>query len=408
MINIINEVKCDIKTEAGDLNSQIIKWRRALHKIPETGVHLPLTRAYIKECLNEMGADYKELSLSSSILVHIKGALPGPVAGLRGDMDALPIIEQTGLSFASENGNMHACGHDAHSAMLLGAVKLLLAHREELHGEVLCLFQAGEETGQGARLVVREGGLDNPRPEALFAIHVTNTIPYLKSGMIGLKEGVIMAASDAFTITVRGKGGHISDLEKLCSPLSPAADLCASVSAISSEWQGRSPRTLIAIACLNAGDCFNVIPDTARLKGAIRSMDESGRNCVKIQLEQLCRNIAEKSQCKIDLCWDTANDCLINDTLVTAAAEKTAKRLFPGELCTITTEIMASEDIFHLFAKSPGSYIHLGCGFEDEREVFPLHNSHFCINEGVLWRGALLLASCAMDWTGKGSLKVKA
>lgn len=393
----------DIITEAMDLNPQIIEWRRALHRIPEVGLHLPLTCGYIKNQLSRLGIGFTEFSLSSSILVNIRGKRPGPAVGLRADMDALPIREQTALPFASDNGNMHACGHDAHSAMLLGAVKLLLDHREQLHGEVKCLFQAGEETGLGARLLIREGGWDHPRPEVMFALHVTNSIPHLESGIIGLKEGIVMAANDAFTITIRGKGGHISDLDKLTSPLWPAGDICAGVRAMSRKWGSRTPKTLIALSCLNAGDCFNAIPDTAQLKGAIRSVEESGRTRIKEELRQLCDRITAENCCSIELCWESSNDCLINDAGVTFAARETADRLFPGEVYMITSDILASEDIFHLFTKSPGSYLHLGCGFKDGRKVFPLHNSRFNLNEEVLWRGAAVLASCAMDWTEKNS-----
>lgn len=395
----------DIISEARDLSPQIIEWRRELHRIPEVGLHLPRTRSYITSQLRQMGVDFTEFPHSSSILAGIKGAHPGPVVGLRADMDALPIREQTALSFASENGNMHACGHDAHSAMLLGAIKLLLNHREQLYGEVKCLFQAGEETGQGANLLIREGGWDHPRPEAMFALHVTNSIPRLESGMIGLKEGIVMAANDTFTITVHGKGGHISDLDKISSPLWPAGDICAGVKAMGRKWGSRMPKNLIALSCFNAGDCFNAIPDTALLKGAIRSVEECARIRMKQELKRLCRQTAEENGCEIELCWESSNDCLINDARVTSSARETASRLFPGEIHTITTDILASEDVFHLFAKSPGSYLHLGCGFRDGREAFPLHNSQFNLNEEVLWRGAALLASCAMDWTEKATLR---
>lgn len=391
-----------LKAAARELSPKIIEWRRGLHRIPEVGLHLPLTSDYIKECLIEMGAGYYELSSSSSILVRIRGALPGPVVGIRGDMDALPIRELTGLPYASENGNMHACGHDAHSAMLLGAVKLLLTHRDTLCGEVKCLFQAGEENGQGARSVVLDGAWDNPRPEAMFAVHVTNSIPNLKTGVIGVREGVLMAASDAFTITVRGRGGHISDLDKLQSPVWPVAEILSGVRAIGRELEGHRPKTVVGIACLNAGDCFNAIPDTAQLKGAIRSMEEHTRLQVKERLYELCRQTERTSHCLVELCWESSNDCLVNDGQVTSAARETAEMLFPERVCEITEEILASEDIFHLFAKSPGSYLHLGCGFEDAREAFPLHNSRFCLNEEILWRGAALLASCAMRFTEDG------
>ena len=391
----------NINNRARDLSPQIIKWRRELHRIPEVGIHLPLTCEYIKKCLSEMGADFLELPSSSSVLVRIRGALPGPVVGLRGDMDALPIKEQTGLSFAGENGNMHACGHDAHSAMLLGAIKLLLEQREQLCGEVKCLFQAGEENGQGARLAVLDGAWDNPQPDAMFAIHVTNSVKGLECGMLGIKEGVVMASSDAFTITAYGQGGHISDLEKLCNPVWALGDILAGIRDISREWEGSRPKTMIAASCLKAGDCFNAIPDTAQLKGGIRSMEEKARNQVKMALEKLCLKVGKESKCLIELHWETSNDCLINDGAVTAAARETAKTLFPGRVCEITEELLASEDIYHLFSKSPGSYIHLGCGFEDKREVFPLHNSHFCLNEDVLFIGSAILASCAAGWAKK-------
>lgn len=390
-----------LKNEAMALSSQIIEWRRELHRIPEVGLYLPQTREHIIKCLTAMGAEYKALSASSSILVRIKGSLPGPAVGLRADMDALPIAEKTGLTYAGENGNMHACGHDAHCAMLLGAIKLLLSRKDKLCGEVKCLFQAGEETGQGAASAVAEGVWDAPTPEAMFVLHVANSIPQVRCGEIGVKDGVVMAASDAFIITLHGRGGHISDLEKLLSPVWPVGDICAGARNISEKWITNRPKALLAISCLNAGECFNALPDTATLKGAIRSMDNDARAAVKEELTQLCRRVEEESHCWVELYWESSNDCLNNEKHVTDIARETAHLLFPGEVKEITTEILASEDVFHLFNKSPGSYIHLGCGFEDGRENYPLHNGRFCLNEEILWKGTAMMAACAVDWRYK-------
>ena len=198
-----------LKQDVQNLQPQLVQWRRALHQMPETGLHLPQTRAFLCGVLEEMGLSFRLHKDTSSLEVLLPGTRPGKTIALRADMDALPIQEQTKLPFASTNGAMHACGHDAHMTMLLGAISLLRGM--EFPGCVKCLFQAGEEGYNGAQHMVEEGALEQPHVDAVVGLHVTNAVPELRPGTIGVRSGPLMAGSDAFRIVVTGKSGHISD-----------------------------------------------------------------------------------------------------------------------------------------------------------------------------------------------------
>ncbi|MGE5629598.1 MAG: M20 metallopeptidase family protein [Caulobacteraceae bacterium] len=394
-----------LKQEAQSIEQYIIAWRRDLHRIPEIGLHLPKTREYICGVLDKLGINYKIHSGTSGIEVLICGRTSGKTIALRSDMDALPIRELTGLPFASENGNMHACGHDAHIAMLLGAVKLLAAHPEQIIGNVKCIFQPGEEGFQGARYMLEEGALENPYVDAVLGLHVTNTISELKPGAIGLKKGALMAGSDAFCIKIIGKGGHISDTKHVVNPIPAAARIVLAIQEIGDRCGKMEDKAIIATGQICGGEKGNAIPDTVELKGSLRTLNEETRQQLLHEMKQTVKKTAAQERCICEISFADSNGVIYNDGTVTESVMKTASQLFPQEKYTeIVSDIMASEDIFYFFNARKGTYIHLGCGFEDSREIFPLHSSRFTLNEQIMWRGSALLAQSAIDWLGKEHL----
>ncbi|SHD76369.1 M20 metallopeptidase family protein [Schnuerera ultunensis] len=391
-----------LKQEGKSVEKYIIKWRRDLHRIPEVGLHLPKTREYICNVLDKLELNYKLHRSTSGVEVLIRGTKGGKTIALRSDMDALPIQELTGLPFASENGNMHACGHDAHMAMLLGAIKLLAAHTHKIAGNVKCIFQPGEEGFQGARYMLEEGALEDPYVDAVLGLHVTNTIRELNPGAIGLRKGAVMAGSDAFYIKITGKGGHISDIEHVINPVPAAARIVLAIQEIRDRCLKRRDKAVIAVGLIQGGDKGNVIPDIVELNGSLRIKSEASRQQLLYELEQSVTKIADQTGCNCIISLSDSNGIVYNDDGVTDSVMETVNKLFPQEKYTeIVSDIMASEDISYFFNARKGTYIHLGCGFEDNREIFPLHNARFMLNEQIMWKGSVLMAQSVIDWLRK-------
>lgn len=386
-----------LKDEAFALQPDIVQWRRALHQIPEVGLHLPETRDYLCTVLDGMGLSYRLYQNSSGIELLLKGDNPGPTAALRADMDALPLQEKTGLPYAAAGDRMHACGHDAHMAMLLGAVQLL-SRRRSFSGHIKCLFQPGEEGFRGAASMVAEGAMEDPRVDAVFGLHVTNSLPELTPGALGLRAGALMAGSDAFTIQVTGKGGHISDTQLVKNPIPAAAQIALCIQELSLHSQQLPDKGVVALGIIQGGQKNNIVPSCVQLQGSVRTMSQETRSFILQQLEKIVSNCAAQSGCTAGLSLFDSNAIVVNDPELSAYAHRSIQKLFPGEAVELTSEVMASEDISDFFAGRKGVYLHLGCGFPDHREVFPLHSPRFTLNEDILWRGSAILAQSALDW----------
>ena len=390
-----------IKKEAFELKDKIIFWRRQLHQIPETGLKLPQTQAYLCRQLKEMGAGFRVYEGLSAIETIIEGKQAGKTIALRTDMDALPIQEMTGLEFASENGCMHACGHDAHMAMMLGTVQLLMRHQSEIKGRVKCLFQPGEEGYGGARKMIEEGALDNPYVEAVLGLHVTNSIPELREGQIGLKPGKLMAGSDSFAIQIRGKGGHISDTVRVVNPIYTAAETALKIREISEKYQKHS--TVVSPGVIKSGTKENAVSDTALLQGSVRTFSKKIREEVLGELERFCREQEKRYGISMELSVSDCNACVVNDSQMTDEMRDTAKGLFPDGYTELESSIMASEDICYFFQERKGVYFHLGCGHTGMEKEPPLHSAYFQPNEEILWRGTAVMAQGALDWLNRHS-----
>lgn len=386
-----------LKDEAYALQPEIIQWRRALHQIPEVGLHLPKTRDYLCTVLDGMGLSYRLYHDSSGIEVLLKGDRPGRTAALRADMDALPLQERTGLPYAAAGDAMHACGHDAHMAMLLGAIRLL-ASRHSFAGQIKCIFQPGEEGARGAASMVAEGAMEDPHVDGVFGLHVTNSLPELTPGALGLRAGALMAGSDAFSIQVTGKGGHISDTQLVKNPIPAAAQMALRIQELSLHCQQLPDRGVVALGIIQGGQKNNIVPSCVQLQGSVRTLSQDTRTFILRQLEEIVQNCAAQNGCSAVLSLFDSNAIVVNDPELTAHARKSIRNLFPEDVVELTSEVMASEDISDFFAGRKGVYFHLGCGFPDRREVFPLHSPQFTLNEDVLWRGSAVLAKSSLDW----------
>lgn len=374
----------------------VLRDRRTLHAAPEVGAELPHTLAYVKARLTEMG--YEPHELAGGLTAEITGADTGRCILLRADMDALRVTEKTGLDFASANGAMHACGHDMHTAMLLGAAKLLRGYRSELNGTVKLVFQPDEEGFTGAKAMLAAGVLRDPAPQAGLALHVNSGTP---SGLVLCGRGTFMAGCTLFRITVTGVGCHGAMPEKGVDPLNIAAHIYLSLQEIVSREIAAKMPAVVTIGRMSGGEAPNIIPQSAVLEGTIRSFDRD-------LSAQILERIVTIAQCTAQAFRGTAEVTelasappLKNDTALTNRMADLAGALFGEKLVYRLDEGgMGSEDFASYTYDLPCAYLLIGAGTKQENPVFgaPMHNEKVVFNEEILPRGAALHTWCALNW----------
>lgn len=388
-----------ILKDAMNIQNDIITWRRALHQIPETGLHLPMTANYVTERLNEMGISYKTFEGHSGILAWIGDPARGKTIGLRADMDALEIKEETGAPFKSENDKMHACGHDAHTATLLGAAKLLKSHEADLKGCVKLIFQPAEEGPGGAVPMIQDGVLENPKVEAIYAMHVYNIEEAKTTGSIGLRYGGMFASDDQIYLKIKGKGGHGSAPNETVDPVVIAAHVILALQNIISREVKPSSPAVITIASLNAGrGTTNIISDSAEMLGTIRTLSYETRDFVLKRIEEIVDAVTKGFRADYELRFFDSFPPVINDETVTTLFIESAKKILPEEEILIMNEsLMGGEDAAFFFEKVPGTYFLLNASMPQNGQLYPIHNSKFMLDDSVLYRGAALFAQAALD-----------
>jgi hippurate hydrolase len=373
-----------------------IALRRRIHRRPELGLHLPATQSAIREALDPLGLEVELGRGSTSLVAILDGGRPGRTILLRADMDALPLREETGLEFASEvDGAMHACGHDAHVAMLVGAARLLAARRGGIAGRVVFMFQPGEEGRHGARVMIEEGLLDGPhKPDAAFALHCWPTSP---AGLVSLKPGTMLASDDNFVITIRGRGGHASMPHEALDPI-PIA--CAVVQAIQTYVTRRVNAfdpAVVTVGRIDAGTTFNVIPETARLLGTIRTVSERTREKLCDDFRGLVEGIAAAhgAQAHVDLA--PGYPVTVNHAGMTEFVSRVAREAFgAGRVRQLSSPVMGAEDFSYVLQRIPGAIAFLGARPEGTRSAAPVHSNRMLLEESVLALGSALHASVAL------------
>lgn len=381
--------------EAEALQEQLIKWRRELHQIPETGIHLPQTVKYVAEKLEKMEVQYEIYEDCSCIVAQIgKG---NRCFMLRGDMDGLPMEEEAEVEFASKNGNMHACGHDLHATVLLGAAKLLKEHEEELQGVVKLLFQSGEETFQGAKEALKSGVLENPKVDAAFAMHVFAKTP---PGVIAYGTEM-MASVYGFKILLTGHGGHGSQPEVCIDPINAGVAVYEALQSLIARECPPSAEAALTIGQFTAGNAANIIPEKCVLQGTLRTFDKKVTELLIRRINEIVPNIAQayRTSCVIEELSNVPN--LSNNEELTNGAIETIKELFPDMGFYGGTHLMGSEDFAVFSELVPSAYLVLGAGLEDESKRLGQHNPKIVFNEKCLYQGAAIYAGVAMDWLDK-------
>lgn len=390
----------DVAKEAHDMEKQIIKYRRDLHMIPEIGENLPETTAYIKLALKRMG-----ISCDTYTNMGIRAVIRSPAASrtiaFRADMDALPIKEETGLSFASRHpGQMHACGHDAHVAMLLGAAEILQRHKSELINNVILLFQPAEETTGGAKRMIDEGCLRNPDVDRFISLHIGSLMKDVPNGFIGVRKGQMMASVSSFQVKVKGKGGHGARPHECVDPILIACEMIQSLQKIVSREIDPVHGTLVTIGLIKGGTTVNAIPDEVEFAGTIRCLDPEDDRYIERRLRELLTGIARANRAEVDLSYvpyypATVNDNEVTDFLASCAARIVGK----NHVVQIAEPITVTEDVAYYINTVPGSFAILGSyGEHTDGKCYPHHNARFDIDESVLWIGSALFAECALSY----------
>ena len=382
--------------EAIEMKDEIVENRRAIHRAPEVGAHLPQTVQFVEEKLRLLG--YEPRELGGGVVAELTGEDMGRCILLRADMDALKVREKTDLPFRSENGSMHACGHDMHAAMLLGAARLLKAHQSELKGTVKLVFQPDEEGFTGAKAMLKAGVLEAPEPQAAMALHVNSGTP---SGLVLCGKGTFMAGCTLFRITVNGVGCHGAMPEKGVDPLNIASHIYLSLQEIISREIGAKTPAVVTIGRMTGGEAPNIIPQTAVLEGTIRSFDRD-------LSAQIFTRIGEIAQCTAQAFRGTAvteeiasAPPLRNDAALTNRMADLAGALFGEKLIYRMDEGgMGSEDFASYTYDLPCAYLLIGAGTKQENPAFgePMHNERVVFNEDILPRGAALHTWCALNW----------
>lgn len=394
MINVLSEIK--------KVESDIIKWRRDLHQIPELNLELPRTVKYVSERLDEMGIEYHTLINGNAIVALIKGGREGNTIAIRADMDALPIAEETGLPYASTNGCMHACGHDGHTAILLGAAKVLNDNKKELKGNVKLLFQPGEEYPGGALPMIEEGCLENPKVDAIIGLHEGKISKDVGKGNIGVSYGPMMASMDRIFIKIKGKGSHGAYPEESVDPISTAAEVISALQRVVSREIKAVDPAVLSITRIEGGFNQNIIPDDVELEGTVRTFNNETRQFIARRINEITKGITEAMRADCEVQYDFKYPPLINSEEFTKFFVESVKNIIPEEeIYEMKDPVMGGEDMAYFLEKVPGTFFFLSNPGEIDGVSYPHHNSKFDIDESFLYKGSALFIQTVIDYLNK-------
>ena len=388
--------------DAEALLPDLVSLRRAIHQEPELGLHNPKTAARIRESLAGLPLEWREGPSTTGLVATLRGSANGRTVLLRGDSDALPMQEDTGLPFASQTpGAMHACGHDSHVAMLVGAARILSARRDQLPGTVQFMFQPGEEGHHGARFMLEDGLLD-PLPDAAFALHVMPNAPH---GLVSGRAGPLLASADKIRVLVKGAGGHASMPHDAIDPVPIACAIVMGIQSLVTRTVSIADPAVVTIGQIQAGSTDNVIPETAMLYGTIRTLSPRTRTEIQANLKRLAENIAAAHGASASVEFTQGFPVTVCDAQAVAFGERTVKGLLGEDAwVTLGSPIMGAEDFSYVLEKVPGAMFFLGASHEgsDWRSCCALHSNRMVLDEAVMARGAAVHAALATRFLSEG------
>ena len=389
----------EVFKKANEIKDFMTQARQNFHQHPELAHKEFETTKYIKARLNEMGVELLDVDFNTGCIGIIKGEKAGAnvVTGLRADIDALPIIEQTGVPYTSQNeGVMHACGHDGHTANLLGVAKVLNSMRDQFSGTVMLIFQPAEEGGRGANTMLAKGAFEKYKPDEVVALHA---YPYVPTGQIGIMPGKAMAGADSFIARVIGKGGHGARPNESINPISAVASIISSISNIVSNQISTFDSVVISICTVHAGVAANVIPEEATFSGTVRCLENENRKIVRELIERKIAGISQSFGCDYELNYKEGVSALTNskaviDQIIKAGADSIGEE----NIIILDNPSMGSEDFsdFIMATDGNGAMFRLGCGKEDNSSA-ALHNHMFNFDDEALPYGCAVLSQYILN-----------
>lgn len=375
---------------ARELEDEIVGLRRRLHQYPELSLEEAETSEIVGALLEGLGLEVRKGVGGYGVIAELRGGRPGPIIALRADMDALPIQEESGLPYSSKiAGKMHACGHDAHTAMLYGAAKLLAGRKDELAGTVRFIFQAAEEVNEGAKALIAAGGLDDV--DEIYGLHNAPTLP---AGMVATRAGSMMGSVDRFSATIQGKGGHGAMPEQCVDPIVAASAIVLSLqTAVSREISPFDP-AVITVGSIHGGNAYNVIPDQVEVSGTVRAYSPKVWDRLPRMLERLIETVAEAHRCSVDMRYERMVPVLVNREDNVLIVNRIAALLLGEDRVTEADPVLAGEDFSVYLEQVPGCFFWLGSGPQKNAEqAYGLHHPKYTLDEGCLVTGAALLAA---------------
>lgn len=381
--------------KAEEIQEELVRIRRDIHSHPEIGFQETRTAALVSDYLKRLGIEVKENLCVTGVVGTLRGKHPGKTILLRSDMDCLEMQEQNDVPYKSKfDGRMHACGHDAHTTWLLGAAKILAGMRDELHGNVKFLFQPAEETDGGAKQMIAEGAMEEPKVDAAIGAHVWPTV---EAGKIAVKYGPMMASPDMIKITIFGKGGHGAEPHNCVDPISVACQVYFGFQTIISRRISPVEPAVLTISQFNAGTAHNIIPDKVELVGTVRTFSFEMKDKMRTMMDGVLRSITEANGASYKFEYLPHYPPVINDEAMTALVESTGKIVL-GETNVLRQDkpTMGAEDFSYFQQHVPGSYFTVGTLNTEQGIVKPLHNPQFNIDESILHKTAAVLAASAV------------
>lgn len=383
----------DYRAEAESLYEQLVAWRRDLHRHPELSFQEVRTSSLVAQALSALGYEVRTGVAQTGVVALLHGGRPGPTVMLRADMDALPIQEANEVPYASEcPGVMHACGHDGHVAIGLGAATLLARHAAELAGNVLFVFQPAEERDGGAAAVIATGALNDPAPDIIFGLHLWNSLPV---GRVIAQAGPLMAAADVLQMTVRGKGGHGGQPHETVDAIAVTGQVLTALQTIVSRNLNPHDAAVLSIGVVRGGTAFNIIAETVELWGTLRTFQPPVRETVLARLQVLLNGVTAGMGAECELNIQPLTGPVINDPAATEVARQAALQVVGPTAVGRITPLMVSEDFAEYGRLAPSCFLLLGSGNAERGLNAAHHNPRFDFDERALPIGAALLATAA-------------
>ncbi len=391
--------------EARALQGQLIEWRRYLHRFPEVELNTPETAKFVKQQLEAMGLEVRYPVGVNGVVGLLRGHKPGKTFAIRADIDGLRIREETGLQFASEKeGMFHGCGHDGHTAMALGAAKLLSNHCEDICGSVKFLFQPGEEGPGGAKPMIEDGAMDNPKVDAVIGTHLGGVWPNLKPGQIGISFKPMFACLDRIKIRVKGKGGHGAAPHETVDPISMAAHAYVTLQTIVSREVKPVQPAVITVGKFHGGTAYNIIPEEVDLEGTVRAFDQGLRESLARRIGEIFEGVTTGMRGTCEYEYTFGYPPTVNDPEFTREFQELAAEVVGADnVIELDEPTMGGEDMAYFLQQAPGTFFFLCSHNKEKGIVYPHHHPRFDIDEDVLWIGTALFSHTAVSWLKKHS-----